>query len=129
MTTNRRGHITAVALAAALLAACASPVQMPSAAQVDSDAQLQAASSWQAPLPHGGSTAQLLDWWTQLGDSLLNELMQAAQTNNANMAAALTRIAQARAGVAQAEQAAGLNTALAAQARSLSLRPPTSWVE
>jgi outer membrane protein, multidrug efflux system len=116
MTNNRRASITAIALAAALLAACASPVQMPSAAQVDGDAKLQAASNWHAPLPHGGSTAQLLNWWTQLGDSLLNELMQAAQANNANMASALTRIAQARAGVAQAEQATGLNTALAAQA-------------
>ena len=133
------GTKSAIALAAAVLAGCASGVKLPDAQQVQNQAQVQAAAAWQAPLPHSGSTAQLLDWWTQFGDSALSELMQAAQTGNATLAAALTRIAQARAGVAQAQQLNSPGLALAAQgsravqqpkappASSLGLSLQASW--
>lgn len=112
---NMNLHSSAIALAAVMLTACASGVPQPDAQQVQRQAQVQAAAAWQTPLPHAGSTAQLVNWWTQLGDPVFQELMQAAQTGNANLAAALTRIAQARAGVAQAAQATGPNFALSAQ--------------
>ena len=35
--------------------------------------------AWQAPLPHQGSMGDLTQWWTQLGDPLLVELIDAAQ--------------------------------------------------
>ncbi len=99
-----------------LLAACGSTVKMPDASQVQSDAQIRAANSWQTPLPHNGSTAQLIDWWTQLGDPVFDELMQAAQTGNATLAAALSRIAQARTGAAQADNSLSPQLNLNAQA-------------
>jgi outer membrane protein, multidrug efflux system len=133
---NLRLSATTMAL---LLAACGSAVKMPDAAQVQSDAQIRAAAAWQAPLPHNGSTAQLANWWTQLGDPVFDELMQAAQTGNASLAAALTRIAQARTGVAQADRALSPNVNLNAQgsrgvqqpkappATSLSVGLQASW--
>jgi outer membrane protein, multidrug efflux system len=128
-----------IALSIPLLAACGSAVKMPDASQVQSDAQIRAASAWQAPLPHSGSTAQLANWWTQLGDPVFDSLMQAAQTGNATLAAALTRIAQARTGVARADDALSPNVNLSAQgsrgvqqpkappATSLSIGAQASW--
>jgi outer membrane protein, multidrug efflux system len=91
--------------AAVLLVGCASSVKLPDAQQVQSDQALQAAPSWQVNLPHGGNSEQLVQWWAQSGDALLIELMAAAQKESATLAGAQTRIAQARAGVAQADQA------------------------
>ncbi len=113
---------TMMALSCSMLAACGSAVKMPDSAQVKNDAQLRAAGSWQAavsltPLvPHGGSTAQLVNWWTQLGDPVFDELMQAAQIGSATLAGALTRVAQARTGVARADDALSPNLNLNAQA-------------
>ncbi len=107
--------LSAMVCAIPLLAACASAVKMPDAAQVQSDAQIRAAAAWQTPLPHGGSTAKLVDWWTQLGDPAFDELMQAAQRESASLAAALARIAQARSGVARADDAIAPNFSLGAQ--------------
>jgi outer membrane protein, multidrug efflux system len=106
---------TAVALAVPLLAACGSAVKMPDAAQVQSDAQIRAASAWQTPLPHNGSAAKLVDWWTQLGDPVFVELMQAAQRESATLASALTRVAQARAGAARVSDALSPQLGLNAQ--------------
>lgn len=53
--------------------------------------------AWQAPLPHQGSLADLAGWWTQLGDPLLVELIDAAQAISPGIAQAQSRIAQARA--------------------------------
>lgn len=53
--------------------------------------------SWQAPLPHGGSLQALSDWWTQLDDPLLTELITAAQAASPGVAQARSRIEQARA--------------------------------
>ncbi len=110
-----RLKLSAVALAFPLLAACGSVVKMPDAQQVQSDAQIRAASVWATPLPHSGSTAQLATWWMQLGDPVFDELMQAAQLGSATLAGALTRIAQARTGVARADDAISPNFSLNAQ--------------
>jgi outer membrane protein, multidrug efflux system len=107
--------LNALALALPLLAACGSAVKMPDAAQVQSDAQIRAASTWKAPLPHNGSAAKLVDWWTQLGDPVFDELMQAAQKESATLASALTRVAQARTGSARASDALSPQLALNAQ--------------
>jgi outer membrane protein, multidrug efflux system len=108
---------------AMLLAACGSAVKLPEAAQVQSDAQIRAASAWQAPLPHGGSAAQLVNWWTQLGDPVFDELMQAAQRESASLAAALTGIARARTGLVRAEDALIPNVSLNAQGSRGALVP------
>ncbi len=108
-----------MAAAAAMLAACGSAVKMPDDAQVQSDAQIRAAAAWQSALPalpHGGSTAQLVDWWTQLKDPALDALMQAAQSGSATLATALSRVAQARAGAARADSA--LSPQLSANAQA-----------
>jgi outer membrane protein, multidrug efflux system len=107
--------LSAIALALPLLAACGSAVKMPDAAQVQNDAQIRAASAWQTPLPHNGSAAKLVDWWTQLGDPVFNELMQAAQKESATLASALTRVAQARTGSARAGDALSPQLAFNAQ--------------
>lgn len=107
--------LTAIAWALPLLAACSSAVKMPNAAQVQSDAQIRVASSWIAPMPHNGSTAQLAQWWTQLGDPVFDQLMQAAQRESATLAGALTRVAQARAGSSRAGDALSPQLALNAQ--------------
>ncbi len=101
--------------AATLLAGCAGAVKLPDTQQVQSDQALQAATSWQVNLPHSGSSAQLVQWWAQSGDALLIELMAAAQQESATLASAQTRIAQARAGVAQADQAISPNLSLGVQ--------------
>lgn len=90
-----------VALAAALaLGGCA--LSGPPAA-VDAQAPLQ----WQAPLPHGGTVTGLSGWWRGQGDPLLAELVEAAQAVSPTVAAARTRLAQAR------EQRAAAGAALA----------------
>jgi outer membrane protein, multidrug efflux system len=137
--------LCATTCAVLLLAACTSAVKMPDAAQVQSDAQIRAAAVWQTStpaatlVPHGGSSAQLATWWTQLGDSVFDELMQAAQKESATLAAALTRVAQARAGVARSDDALSANLSLIAQgsrgvqapkappATSLNLGVQASW--
>ncbi|MDQ0039290.1 efflux transporter outer membrane subunit [Variovorax boronicumulans] len=51
---------------------------------------------WNAPLPHGGSLASLADWWRQLDDPLLVELIAAAENASPNLASAAARVAEAR---------------------------------
>lgn len=55
------------------------------------------APQWYAPLPHNGSNTDLTHWWQQQGDALLVELIEAGQRVSPTVAAATTRIAQARA--------------------------------
>jgi outer membrane protein, multidrug efflux system len=107
-------HLSILA-AAALLTACASSVQLPSSEAVQQAQTLKAQAVWQAPLPHGGSTAQLANWWSQT-DPVLGELIEAAQRESPNLAAALTRIARAREGDARAGNALWPNASLAANA-------------
>jgi NodT family efflux transporter outer membrane factor (OMF) lipoprotein len=86
----------ACACACAWLASCAIT---PPPARVAADLPAQ----WQAPLPHGGTVAQLSQWWQGLGDPLLVELIDAAQQASPTLAAARARVEQARA----ARRAAG----------------------
>ena len=53
-------------------------------------------AQWHAPLPHGGSLASLADWWRQLDDPLLVELIAAAEAASSNLASAAARVAEAR---------------------------------
>ncbi len=71
-------------------------------------------TAWQAPLPHQGSLGDMARWWTQLGDPLLVELIDAAQAVSPGIAQAQARIAQARA--AQVSSRAALLPSLDAQA-------------
>jgi multidrug efflux system outer membrane protein len=53
-------------------------------------------AQWHAPLPHGGSLVSLADWWRQLDDPLLVELIAAAEAASPNLASAAARVAEAR---------------------------------
>jgi len=55
------------------------------------------ADRWQAPLPHGGTVAELTRWWAQFDDPLLDRLVGAAQSASPTLASAASRIEQARA--------------------------------
>lgn len=50
-----------------------------------------------AALPHAGSPAALADWWRQLDDPLLVELIEAAEAASPTLASAAARITDARA--------------------------------
>jgi NodT family efflux transporter outer membrane factor (OMF) lipoprotein len=83
-----------LALAAALvaaLAACATGAPVP-----DPAAPL-APAHWQAPLPHGGQLGDLQRWWQQFDDPLVAQLVEASQQASPTVAAARSRIVQARA--------------------------------
>jgi outer membrane protein, multidrug efflux system len=73
-----------------LLAACA-------VARPPSSPATTAPPQWYAPLPHGGQLADLRQWWEQLGDPLLADLVAAAQSASPDVATAGRRIAEARA--------------------------------
>ncbi len=101
---------------ALLLSACALPrppaqVTAPTPAQWSTP--LPGAS---AALPHGGSAAAMAEWWRQLDDPLLVELIDAAQAASPNVAGAAARIAEARASrvAAGAALAPNLNGTLSA---------------
>ncbi len=107
---TRRGpaRLTQAIAAAALMSGCALPLSKPepspNAATAVQAAQMAATpSQWQAPLPHGGSAVQLAQWWKGFNDPLLIELMEAAQLQSPQLAAAQARIAQSRAAVVGAE--------------------------
>lgn len=79
-----------------LLSACAAvgPNYRPPAAE-----QLTVPNQWQAALPHGGDTSQLLNWWARLQDASLNRLLQAAEASNPSLQKAAANIASARANI------------------------------
>ena len=82
-------------MAAAALAGCAStavPAPPALAVPVASDT-----GAWQAPLPHGGRTAELAGWWRGFDDPLLPGLIDAAQAASPSLASARARIERARA--------------------------------
>jgi NodT family efflux transporter outer membrane factor (OMF) lipoprotein len=56
-----------------------------------------APAAWLTPLPHGGDTTRLTDWWRQWDDPLLAELIAAVETDSVSLAQAWARIQQARA--------------------------------
>jgi len=49
------------------------------------------------PMPHGGRVGQLSAWWKQWNDPLLSELVDAGQQASPSLAAAQSRLVQARA--------------------------------
>ena len=57
---------------------------------------MKAPATWQAALPHGGSTRSLLDWWQSFNNQTLDELLQAAESDNPTLAKAAAAIASAR---------------------------------
>lgn len=91
-------------IAAAALAGCAStagPATAPLAVAADTGA-------WQAPLPHGGRAAELASWWRGFDDTVLPQLIDAAQAASPTLASARARIERARATLAATDAAARL---------------------
>ncbi len=121
MGRRARTLILAVAAAALALPGCGLLPRVgadyagPPAARSLSQSEAAAAGAasaderWQARLPHGGSRIDLARWWSQFDDPTLDAFQAAAQRENASIAQAAARIAQARA-VAVAAGAAGLPT-------------------
>jgi NodT family efflux transporter outer membrane factor (OMF) lipoprotein len=58
---------------------------------------LDAAPAWQAQLPAAGGQTATLDWWKQFEDPVLVELINTSQAASPSIAAATSRIEQARA--------------------------------
>jgi NodT family efflux transporter outer membrane factor (OMF) lipoprotein len=86
---KRLRSIAAAVCVPVLLAGCGF-ARPPAAVEAPLPAQ------WHAPLPHGGSLASLAEWWRQLDDPLLDELIAAAETASPNVASAAARVAEAR---------------------------------
>ncbi|WP_457424064.1 efflux transporter outer membrane subunit [Roseateles sp. P5_E7] len=107
----------------ALLAACttAPPAAPPASAAIP--------EAWRSPLPHGGSTAALSNWWQAFSDPQLARLIERAQAQSPTLAQAAARRRQAEAGAAQARSALLPQLSAGAQAqrgRNLGGVPGTS---
>ncbi len=63
------------------------------------------AGAWFAPLPHGGDTGALRDWWSRFDDPLLPALVADAERGSPTLAQAAARIEQARAQLRTARSA------------------------
>lgn len=90
------GRPMALAAASLLFGGCAflaPPVSMPEAAEPEP----QPPAAWQAPPPPPEARAALQGWWKQFDDPVLLELIDAAQAVSPTVAAAASRIEQARA--------------------------------
>jgi len=61
--------------------------------------------AWYAPLPHNGNLTDLSQWWQNLGDPVLVQLVEAAQSASPSLASARSRIEQSRAARVQASAA------------------------
>lgn len=83
-----------------------------------------APSQWYAPLPHQGQLSDLQTWWSQLDDPLLLQLIQSVQTLSPTVAAARTRIEQARLTRVVAGAALLPSLDASAQATRSSAQPP-----
>jgi len=94
-----------------LLAACTTA---PPAAPRTSTAIPEA---WRSPLPHGGSTAALANWWQAFSDPQLARLIARAQAQSPTLAQAAARRRQAEAGAAQARSALLPQLSASAQAQ------------
>lgn len=86
-----------------------------------------APAAWQAPLPHGGSTASMEQWWQQFDEPVLDQLIRQAEAGSTSLARAWANIEKARATLATAE-ASGLPSASGSasltRARQQPLSPP-----
>jgi NodT family efflux transporter outer membrane factor (OMF) lipoprotein len=74
-----------------LVSACAAPGMPPAEAPVTPP------PGWYAPVPHEGSLSELGQWWGNLQDPVLVELIVAAESVSGSLAQARSRIEQARA--------------------------------
>ncbi|MDP3610751.1 MAG: TolC family protein, partial [Rubrivivax sp.] len=92
-----RPRLTARAAIVLALAAAMSGCAAPSLTTRTPHAQAALPVQWQAPLPHGGSVAELSNWWQHFDDPLLVQLIIAAQEASPTLASAAARIEQARA--------------------------------
>ena len=92
-----RCHSFALPMALALTG-CAGLAPLPAASPAAA-AQVQAstlAPAWQAALPLGNTASDLSRWWSRFDDPLLGSLVDAAQVASPTVAAAASRIEQAR---------------------------------
>ncbi|MDM0031021.1 efflux transporter outer membrane subunit [Variovorax sp. J22P271] len=94
----RNSRLPALLLVAPLLLAACAVSRPPEQVAAPTPAQ------WQTPLPvgtaalpHGGSMPLLAEWWRQLDDPLLVELIVAAEAASPTVASAQARIGEARA--------------------------------
>lgn len=78
------------------LSACALP-RPPAAPETPVPTQWQAPLPQASQLPHGGRLDGLANWWQQLDDALLRELIEQAQATSPSVDIAAARIAQASA--------------------------------
>lgn len=53
--------------------------------------------AWHTPLPHGGESDALAQWWRQFDDPLLTVLIENAEANNPTVAGAIASVQEARA--------------------------------
>lgn len=91
----------AALLTASLLSACA--VTVPPPPEVPATP-----AAWYAPpLPHGGSSADLAQWWARLKDPVLTDWQSRAQAQNPSLAEARSRVFQARAQLRGEQNASG----------------------
>ncbi|MEO6363337.1 MAG: efflux transporter outer membrane subunit [Caldimonas sp.] len=116
---GRRCSRAAPLVAAALLAGCAGlPPPLPV------DAAGSTPPAWQAPLPHGGTVAELTRWWAQFDDPLVARLVDASAAVSPSLASAAARIAEAQA--TRAAAAAALLPSLDATVSAGRGRPDVS---
>lgn len=102
--TRRFAPLALSASSALLLSACS---LLPRVGPDYQQPPLPTPSAWQAPLPaarhdpatlpHQGQLDNMRDWWQQLHDPLLVELIESAERESAGLADAGAKIAQARA--------------------------------
>ncbi|MBS0309135.1 MAG: efflux transporter outer membrane subunit [Proteobacteria bacterium] len=95
---NRLQQATRACLSLLILAGCLSGCVTQPPTSVDAAPPAQ----WYAPLPHDGKLTDLTQWWQQQGDPLLVELITAAEAVSPTVAAAQSRLEQARASRAEA---------------------------
>lgn len=67
--------------------------------------QVNLPEKWYAPLPHGGDTDRLSNWWRQFDDPLVAVLIETAQADSPTLEQALARIRQSRNEVIVAQSA------------------------
>ena len=78
------------------LSACAGLPAVGPDYQAPEATQLLADEQWQAALPHGGLSTDLLHWWQSFHDPLLDRLLQRAELDSPTLAEAVARIDEAR---------------------------------
>lgn len=59
--------------------------------------ELNIPNSWHGVLPHGGSNLQLINWWQQFNDPILEMMISSALNTNPTIFEALAKIKQAQA--------------------------------